>query len=78
MSTEQDQRSFLQDESSLPVIIKSTEFFPLCGQSGVKNERNGTGDVRLTDLSGTIRRTEVRIGRLIVSERICLGAGDMP
>jgi len=41
MSTKQDVRTAVQFSTGgdgSPIIIKSTEFFPLCGQSGVRGE----------------------------------------
>ena len=50
MSTGQDMRTATRlptHENDSPIIIKSTEFFPLWGQSGVRSERGSWRDEAL-------------------------------
>jgi len=72
------QHDFLLGGDDSPIIIKSTEFFPLCGQSGAGGKRGKVGESQRTDRSETIRRIEVRIGGWIALETICLVAEGMP
>ena len=62
-----------------PIIIKSTVFFPLCGQSRVRGEHGSWMDgIGWTDQLETSHKTEVQIGGMIAWQRICPGAGGTP